>query len=53
MIPANPRANRHVTMAQLKLRRLEEHNKRLKDDLDRPRAKVSETGQAYVKRYLQ
>lgn len=45
MIPTNPRANRHVTMAQLKLRRLEEHNKRLKEDLNRPRAKVSEAGQ--------
>ena len=39
MIPARPHKQ---TMAELKLRRLNEHNSRLKDDLDRPRIRVSE-----------
>lgn len=36
------------TMAELKLRRLTELNARLREDLDRPRVKVSEACQSYV-----
>jgi len=35
------------TMAELKLRRLTELNIRLREDLDRPRVKVSEAAQKY------
>lgn len=34
--------NKKQSMADLKLRRLNELNSRLKDDLERPRVKVSE-----------
>lgn len=33
-------------MSELKLRRLTEHNLRLKEDLDRPRVRVSEAAQS-------
>lgn len=36
------------TMAELKLRRLTELNIRLREDLDRPRVKVSDACQSYV-----
>ena len=36
------------SMSELKLRRLTEHNQRLKEDLDRPRIRVSEASQRYV-----
>ena len=35
-------------MSELKLRRLLEHNQRLRDDLARPRIKVSEASARYV-----
>ena len=35
-------------MADLKLRRLNELNSRLKEDLERPRIKVSEASMSYV-----
>ncbi|KAL7421148.1 Guanine nucleotide-binding protein subunit gamma [Cryptotrichosporon argae] len=47
MIPARPRKQ---PMAELKLRRLLEHNQRLRDDLARPRIKVSEAS-ATLKAY--
>lgn len=36
------------SMSELKLRRLVEHNQRLKEDLNRPRIKVSEASVRYV-----
>ena len=36
------------SMSELKLRRLTEHNLRLKEDLDRPRIRVSEAAQSCV-----
>lgn len=33
------------SMSELKLRRLTEHNQRLKEDLERPRIRVSEASQ--------
>lgn len=36
------------SMSELKLRRLTEHNQRLKEDLERPRIRVSEASQRYV-----
>lgn len=36
--------NAKQTMAELKLRRVVEHNQRLKEDLARPRVRVSEAG---------
>lgn len=39
MIPARPHKK---SMAELKLRRLQEHNLRLREDLERPRTKISE-----------
>lgn len=39
MVPARPQKQ---SMAELKLRRLTEHNTRLREDLSRPRIKVSE-----------
>lgn len=36
------------SMSELKLRRLTEHNQRLKEDLDRPRIRVSEASQRYA-----
>jgi guanine nucleotide-binding protein subunit gamma, fungi len=35
-------------MSELKLRRITEHNQRLKEDLNRPRIRVSEAGKRYV-----
>lgn len=34
-------------MSELKLRRLTEHNQRLREDLARPRVRVSEASQRY------
>ena len=39
-------------MADLKLRRLNELNSRLKEDLERPRIKVSEASMSYVESCL-
>lgn len=36
------------SMSELKLRRLTEHNLRLREDLDRPRIRVSEASQRCV-----
>ncbi|EPQ30615.1 uncharacterized protein PFL1_02139 [Pseudozyma flocculosa PF-1] len=36
------------SMSELKLRRLTEHNQRLKEDLDRPRIRVSEASQSLI-----
>ena len=40
--------NRKQSVADLKYRRLTELNARLKEDLDRPRVKVSEASLSYV-----
>lgn len=40
--------NKKQSMADLKLRRLNELNSRLREDLDRPRIKVSEASMSYV-----
>jgi GGL domain len=40
--------NKKQSMADLKLRRLNELNLRLKEDLDRPRIKVAEASMSYV-----
>lgn len=37
------------SMSELKLRRLTEHNLRLKEDLDRPRVRVSEAAQSLIR----
>ncbi|GJF00571.1 G-protein gamma subunit [Phanerochaete sordida] len=37
------------SMSELKLRRLEEHNQRLREDLNRPRIKVSEASVSLIK----
>ncbi|KDN53394.1 putative guanine nucleotide-binding protein gamma subunit [Tilletiaria anomala UBC 951] len=37
------------SMSELKLRRLTEHNMRLKEDLDRPRVKVSEASASLIR----
>ncbi|KAL8678078.1 MAG: hypothetical protein Q9186_005543 [Xanthomendoza sp. 1 TL-2023] len=42
--------NKKQSMADLKLRRLNELNSRLKEDLERPRIKVSEASMSYVPR---
>lgn len=42
--------NKKQSMADLKLRRLNELNSRLKEDLERPRIKVSEASMSYVER---
>lgn len=44
---ADPKAKKQ-SMADLKLRRLQELNTRLKEDLERPRVKVAEASQSYV-----
>ncbi|CAO1622598.1 unnamed protein product [Jaminaea pallidilutea] len=36
------------SMSELKLRRLTEHNERLKEDLNRPRVKVSEASSSLI-----
>ncbi|KAF9514469.1 hypothetical protein BS47DRAFT_872476 [Hydnum rufescens UP504] len=36
------------SMSELKLRRLTEHNQRLRDDLARPRLRVSEASQSLI-----
>jgi hypothetical protein len=41
--------NKRQNMAELKLRRLNELNVRLKEDLERPRIKVSEASMRYVR----
>ncbi len=38
------------SMADLKLRRLQELNTRLKEDLERPRVKVAEASTRYIRR---
>jgi guanine nucleotide-binding protein subunit gamma len=43
-----PRATR-VTMSELKLRRLVENNARLRDDLARPRVKISEASAGLIR----
>lgn len=40
--------NKKQSVADLKYRRLTELNARLKEDLDRPRVKVSEAAMSYV-----
>ena len=40
--------NKKQSMADLKLRRLNELNMRLKEDLERPRIKVSEASMRYA-----
>ena len=40
--------NKKQSMADLKLRRLNELNMRLKEDLERPRIKVSEAAMGYA-----
>jgi len=37
------------SMSELKLRRLTEHNLRLREDLDRPRVRVSEAAQSLIR----
>ena len=44
--------NKKQSMADLKLRRLAELNLRLREDLDRPRVKVSEAAMGSVKKNL-
>ncbi|KAN0063416.1 Guanine nucleotide-binding protein subunit gamma [Thecaphora frezii] len=36
------------SMSELKLRRLTEHNQRLREDLERPRIRVSEASQSLI-----
>lgn len=45
---ANDGRNRKQSMAELKLRRLQELNARLKEDLERRRIPVSEAANEYV-----
>ena len=40
------------SMADLKLRRLQELNSRLKEDLERPRSKVSDAAMRYDQPYI-
>ena len=42
--------NKKQSMADLKLRRLNELNLRLREDLDRPRIRVSEASMRYVRK---
>lgn len=42
MLPADPPRRGKNSMAELRLRRLLEHNQRLREDLARPRIRVSE-----------
>ncbi|ORY33105.1 G-protein gamma-like domain-containing protein [Naematelia encephala] len=46
MIPSRPHKQ---SMAELKLRRLTEHNQRLREDLARPRVRVSEASNNLIK----
>lgn len=48
---ADPKAKKQ-SMADLKLRRLQELNTRLKEDLERPRVKVAEASQSYVEAHV-
>ncbi|KAG9087281.1 Guanine nucleotide-binding protein subunit gamma 1 [Ceratobasidium sp. 370] len=41
--------NAKQSMAELKLRRVVEHNQRLKEDLARPRVRVSEAGASLIR----
>ncbi|KAF8236261.1 G-protein gamma subunit, partial [Tricholoma matsutake] len=43
------RAGGRQTMSDLKLRRLVEHNQRLREDLSRPRMKVSEASASLIR----
>ncbi|KAL0946766.1 hypothetical protein HGRIS_012941 [Hohenbuehelia grisea] len=43
------RAGGRQTMSDLKLRRVLEHNQRLREDLTRPRVKVSEASASLIK----
>lgn len=49
--PMNSRPHKQ-SMSELKLRRLAEHNQRLREDLARPRMRVSEASAKYVFRLL-
>jgi guanine nucleotide-binding protein subunit gamma, fungi len=44
----NARAGGRQSMSELKLRRLIEHNQRLREDLARPRMRVSEASARYI-----
>ena len=46
--PGGDVKNKKQSMADLKLRRLNELNSRLREDLERPRIKVSEASMSYV-----
>ncbi|KAK2765355.1 Guanine nucleotide-binding protein subunit gamma [Arachnomyces sp. PD_36] len=46
--PGGMGKNKNQSMADLKLRRLNELNLRLKEDLDRPRVKVSEASSSLI-----
>ena len=46
--PGGDVKNKKHSMADLKLRRLNELNSRLREDLERPRIKVSEASMSYV-----
>ncbi|KAK8844002.1 hypothetical protein IAR55_006795 [Kwoniella newhampshirensis] len=48
-IPAQLARPHKQSMAELKLRRLTEHNQRLREDLARPRARVSEASLGLIK----
>ncbi|KNZ73793.1 Guanine nucleotide-binding protein subunit gamma [Termitomyces sp. J132] len=43
------RAGGRQTMSELKLRRLVEHNQRLREDLARPRVRVSEASASLIR----
>ncbi|KDQ33391.1 hypothetical protein PLEOSDRAFT_1087797 [Pleurotus ostreatus PC15] len=45
----NSRTGGRQSMSELKLRRLLEHNQRLREDLARPRVKVSEASASLIK----
>ncbi|ODO06090.1 guanine nucleotide-binding protein subunit gamma [Cryptococcus wingfieldii CBS 7118] len=47
--PANLSRPHKTTMSELKLRRLKEHNTRLREDLARPRVRVSEASVSLIK----
>ena len=48
MRPGGDGKNKKQSMSELKLRRLNELNMRLKEDLERPRIRVSEASMRYV-----
>ncbi|ADV23128.1 guanine nucleotide-binding protein subunit gamma [Cryptococcus gattii Ru294] len=49
LAPASIVRPHKTSMAELKLRRLNEHNARLREDLARPRARVSEASISLIK----